>query len=141
MSYIDEQVSILVNKHKTNNPFIIAENMGILILHEPLGSIHGYYNKYLRQKFIHINNELEIHDELFTCAHELSHAILHPDANTPFLRSNTLFSLDKLERQANIMASKLILYHLDISKYLNHSMKEIAFLENVDVRLLELKYY
>ena len=42
--------------------------------------------------------------QLFTCAHELGHAVMHPKANTPFLREHTLFSVNKLEIEANRFA-------------------------------------
>ena len=44
-----------------------------------------------------------------TCAHELGHSILHPNVNPPFLRKHTLFSIDKIERQANAFAVELLL--------------------------------
>ncbi|MGE7091255.1 ImmA/IrrE family metallo-endopeptidase [Lysinibacillus sp. NPDC048646] len=43
------------------------------------------------------------------CAHELGHAILHPDENTAFLKKNTLFSTDKIEIEANTFAVELLL--------------------------------
>lgn len=48
----------LISKYKTNNPQEIAQELGIIILFEPLGEINGYYNTAFRQKFIHINNTL-----------------------------------------------------------------------------------
>ncbi|WP_244961036.1 ImmA/IrrE family metallo-endopeptidase [Bacillus paramycoides] len=53
----------------------------------------------------------------FVCAHELGHAILHPDANTPFMRENTLFSTEKIEVQANYFATKLLLKNRNIYEY------------------------
>ena len=38
--------------------------------------------------------------QLFTCTHELAHAVLHPDTNTAFPKSRTLFSTDKIEIDA-----------------------------------------
>ena len=43
------------------------------------------------------------------CAHELGHAVLHTHANTPFLRKNTFFSVDKLEIEANTFAALLLI--------------------------------
>lgn len=56
------------------------------------------------QKFIHINQDLTEEQQRFTCCHELGHIILHPGLNTPFLRENTLFSVSKLETEANRFA-------------------------------------
>ena len=67
----------LISKYKTNNPQEIAQELGIIILFEPLGDINGYYNTAFRQKFIHINNTLVEAKQKFTIAHELGHALLH----------------------------------------------------------------
>ncbi|WP_315074209.1 ImmA/IrrE family metallo-endopeptidase [uncultured Clostridium sp.] len=75
--FIIDEVKRLKKKHKTNNPFDIAEGEKIIILREPLGSIKGYYNKYVRQKFIHINSDLSNIDQLIICSHELGHAHIH----------------------------------------------------------------
>ena len=90
---IKQRVNRLCRKYGTRDPFELAERMNILVVREPLGSINGYYNQCYRQKFIHINEELEEYRQKFTCAHELGHAVLHPKANTPFLRDNTMFSV------------------------------------------------
>ena len=86
---IRKKTNSLKKRYGTDNPFDIAKYLGIKVIFEPLGSISGYYNKQLRMKQIHINHDLSDHDQLFTCAHELGHAIMHPDANTPFLRKRT----------------------------------------------------
>ncbi len=104
---IKQFVRSLVSENGTFSPFEIAENKGIIIQMEPLGTIRGYYSKALRTKFIHINCDLDEYQQKFTCAHELGHALLHPDLSTPFLRESTLFSVDKLEVEANRFAACL----------------------------------
>lgn len=115
-NFIIKEINRLVEKHGTNDPFEIAQNENIIIIFEPLGLIKGYYNSYVRQKFIHINSDLDEIERHFTCAHELGHAILHPSSNTPFLRSYTYFSVDKIESQANKFATELILYNFKVDK-------------------------
>ncbi|MDG0876496.1 ImmA/IrrE family metallo-endopeptidase [Paenibacillus thiaminolyticus] len=95
----------LIKKHGTNSPWMAADNMGIEVVYEDLGkNILGYYTCLNRIPSIHINNRLDRADALFTCAHELGHAVLHPRLSTPFLKRNTIFSIDKIERQANRFA-------------------------------------
>lgn len=79
----------MTKKYNTSNPHELADA-------EELGTINGYYNKPIRMKQIHINQDLSNWDAKFTCAHELGHAILHPNASAPFMRSKTSLSLDKL---------------------------------------------
>lgn len=136
-----EKVKYLINKHKTRDPFEIADGENIIITFEPLGSIKGYYNKYARQKFIHINNELDKRSQIFTCAHELGHAVLHPNSSTPFLRSNTFHSVSKLERQANMFAAELTISDELFGEYIGKTLQEIACAEYLPFELLELKFY
>ncbi|WP_161783351.1 ImmA/IrrE family metallo-endopeptidase [Heyndrickxia ginsengihumi] len=104
-------------KQKTNNPFDIATKRNIIIRYFPLGNTLGFYMKNARQQVITINNS--INDELmkYVCAHELGHAILHPNENTPFLHKHTLFSRDKIEVQANYFATHLLLYGENLQNY------------------------
>lgn len=123
---IKQRVNRLCRKHGTRDPFELAERMNILVVREPLGSINGYYNQCYRQKFIHINEELEEYRQKFTCAHELGHAVLHPKANTPFLRDNTLFSVSRLEREANCFAAELLCPDEVLLEYPGYTVGELA---------------
>ena len=42
---IRKKTRSLKKKYGTNNPFDIAQHLGIKVIFEPLGSISGYYNK------------------------------------------------------------------------------------------------
>ncbi len=99
-----ETASSLLHKYHTNDPFELCRLLGIIVIKEPLGTVRGYYSRSHRTKVIHINEALSPERQHFTCAHELGHAVMHPSANTPFLREHTLFSVDKLEVQANRFA-------------------------------------
>jgi Zn-dependent peptidase ImmA (M78 family) len=99
----------LIKKFHTNCPFQIAREMGVVILFERLKDTLGYFNTYKRIKIIHINQELSEVDQRFACAHELAHSVLHPAVNTPFLKKNTLFSISRIEREANEFAVELLL--------------------------------
>ena len=68
--FIIDEINNLKKIYKTNNPFDIAEGEGIIIMYEPLGTIRGYYNKYVRQKFIHINSDMNKVQQRVTCGHE-----------------------------------------------------------------------
>ncbi|WP_368653161.1 ImmA/IrrE family metallo-endopeptidase [Ornithinibacillus sp. 4-3] len=105
---IKKKIEQLVKKYETNNPFKIANELNITIVYEPLGSISGYYSKSHRFKVIHINENLPYEKQLSTCAHELGHAILHPNENTAFLKANTYYSTEKIEVEANMFALELL---------------------------------
>ena len=105
---IKKTVDNLVLTHQTKDPYKISKQLGITIIEENLGSINGYYNEILGIKFIHINENLSDSRKQFTVAHELGHAILHPNFNQHFLKKHTLFNIDRYEKEANKFAIHLI---------------------------------
>ena len=109
MKWIMRKLNKEIKKHKTNNPFALAEKKNIIIRYFPLGNTLGFYMKSSRYQVITLNSEMDEDLKKFVCAHELGHAILHPNENTPFLHKNTLYSRDKIEREANEFAVLLLL--------------------------------
>ncbi|WHY27667.1 ImmA/IrrE family metallo-endopeptidase [Bacillus wiedmannii] len=140
---IKDYVMKIVKKHGTTNPFEIAKRKDIIVLFEDLGNTLGFYNTYKRLKFIHINNRIDETTQRFVCAHELGHALLHPKANTPFLRNKTFFSVDRLEIEANTFAVELLLPDEMISEYqdTNLSIQEIAEIYGIPESFARLKSY
>lgn len=102
-----ETAAAIASKYGTRDPFRLCEALGIILLLEPLGTVRGYYSKSHRFRVIHINQDLPEEKQAFTCAHELGHALMHPNACTPFLREHTFLSVDKLEIEANRFAACL----------------------------------
>ncbi|WP_277287670.1 ImmA/IrrE family metallo-endopeptidase [Veillonella montpellierensis] len=110
-------VETLIKKYNTTDPFAIANALGIRIVYENLGAIYGYFDVHFRVKKIHLNNSIDESLLPFVCAHELGHSVLHPSLNTPFLSQYTLFSIDKIERQANTFAVELLLSDTILTEY------------------------
>ena len=108
MEIIAAKVEQLIKKYKTNDPFKIATCLDIRVSYENLGNILGYYNKSCRVKSILINENVSEGQKAFICCHELGHVILHPDSNTPFLKTNTFFSTDGIELEANYFAVQML---------------------------------
>ena len=136
---IKKKVSSLQKKYKTNNPFDVIRAKNILLLYEELGLIKGYYNLVLRQKQIHINCNLSRHEQHFTCAHELGHALLHPNANTPFLRSKTYMSIEKLEIEANTFAAELLIPDSLIYENPGMTKNQLARLAGYNEKIMDFK--
>lgn len=130
----------LISRFNTNDPLIIADALGIIIVYEDLGTINGYYNTSLRQKFIHINSNLPEHLQRYTAAHELGHAVLHPHANTPFLRSSTLYSVNRLEREANKFAVELLVQDEELKNSECTTMEQVAHFFGVRESDIDLKF-
>lgn len=138
---IKETVETLIKKYKTNCPFVLAKKLKVNIVYEKLGETMGYFTNDYRIKFIHINNALSEDESRFTCAHELGHAILHPNINTPFLKRHTLYSVDKIERQANTFAVELLLPDNLLGEYTNCGLYNIAHCIGIPERLIDLKQW
>ncbi|MFB0840993.1 ImmA/IrrE family metallo-endopeptidase [Paenibacillus oleatilyticus] len=103
-------VKKLKNLYRTNDPFRIAQSKNITVVFEYLGrSTWGYFSNVNRIPIIHLHEELDDMNARFTCAHELGHSLMHPRVNTPFLKKNTLQSIDRIEREANQFAVELLM--------------------------------
>ncbi|MEK8133119.1 ImmA/IrrE family metallo-endopeptidase [Paenibacillus filicis] len=99
----------LARRFKTNNPFVIAQGLGIDIRYADLGpSTRGIYLRKLKHRCIFISNNLDDHWQRFVCAHELGHDRLHPGISRFWLDKNTLYNAGKYERQANVFALNLL---------------------------------
>lgn len=142
MSWIKNDVIQLTKKYKTNNPYEIASAKNINVIQYDLHeSIYGFYKYIRKNKFIYINSNLQHELKLFTCAHELGHAELHPRLNTPFLKANTLFTIDKIEVEANTFAIELLLPDKEIYEYIdtNLSIQEVCGIYGIPCDLAHLK--
>lgn len=111
MSYFEKNEALTVVKlYKTNDPFDLTDYLKFHVFFKPLHpDIMGFYKYYKKNKYICINSQMERHDQVTTCSHELGHGIMHPKVNTPFLRKNTFLSVEKYERQANLFAAELLI--------------------------------
>lgn len=136
---IKDTVEKLSQKYGTRNPFDIARQKNIIILTENLGSIRGFYCVTHRQKVIHINECLNEQEQFYTCAHELGHSILHPNLNTPFLRNNTLFSINKYENEANKFAILLLYSDDNFKEFMDLTTPKIAECLNLSQELIEYR--
>jgi len=136
---ISDTVLHLTKKYNTSNPFELADLLNISVFYENLGTINGYYNRPLRMKQIHINCLLNEQEQKYTCAHELGHAILHPNASTPFLRSNTMLSVEKLEIEADTFAVNLLIPDDTIIENSMYTTEQFSRLLGYRKELIELR--
>ena len=139
--WIKHIVEEIVEKHGTSNPFEIAAAKNIYVLERDMHEeIFGFYKYIRRNKFIYINSNLTPGKKIYTCSHELGHSELHTRVDTPFLKRKTLFSVDKIENEANRFAVELLLPDILITEYLERmTVQDIASLHNVPIELVQLK--
>ena len=140
MEWIKQKIGVLYKKYDTRNPFALARCLDIQIFYWDLPEeVNGFYQYEKRNRFIFINSNLSVEQQLVVCAHELGHAILHREVNTPFMSLNTLLSVDKIEREANFFAAELLIPNEDFAEVNN--MYELASLHGVPVELVKLKLF
>ena len=118
MNWIQREIDKIIKRHKTNCPFEISDQKNIHVVHWDLHEeIWGFYRYERRNRFIFINDNLYFFLKRYVCAHELGHAVLHTKINTPFLKANTFYSVDRIEREANEFAVNLLLYDKNLQDY------------------------
>lgn len=140
MNRIKDTITCLIKKYDTYDPFELSNALNISIFYEELGSIKGYYNQPLQMKQIHINCNLNEHTKKYTCAHELGHALLHPNTSTLFLRSHTFLSVDKLEMEADTFAINLLIPDEIIKESYGYTTEQFSRLLGYDQYLIELRF-
>ena len=95
----------------TNNPFDIAQHLGIrVIFSDALGKDFTAYTVRFANcpTMITINNNYSDHSKKILCAHELGHAILHSDSGiNHFAITNTNINTS-VEQEANLFAIALL---------------------------------
>lgn len=104
--FVEELKSTL----KTNDPYKIAEYYGIRVLHSdsPLKEFHAYTMKFPSYPtIISINNAYTEFSKKLLCAHELGHALLHPEAINHFKSISNNLSIS-VEEEANLFALALL---------------------------------
>ncbi|SHN03390.1 protein of unknown function [Anaerosporobacter mobilis DSM 15930] len=139
MSNIKSIVHELLKKYNTNSPYQLCELLDIEVFKCELGTIKGYYHHAYRIKQIYLNSNLSRREEKLVLAHELGHAIMHPNSNTPFFKANTFTSIDKLEKQANTFAMHCLISDNDLYECSNYTVSQLSILFGYDEELISLR--
>lgn len=136
-----ELVTRLTRKYHTSDPCELMDYLGIEHFEVPLGHRLGCYMLIQRSKCIFINSDITsdvVHN--IVCAHELGHAIQHPEIDSSYIGDFTIYSKTQIEVEANKFAAELLLPD-DIKKeYEGMTIDQIAASLNVMPELVKLKY-
>lgn len=138
---IRQKVSELIQRYKTDDPFLIADLKNIHIVYGNLGGKFGNYIKYKRSKFIILDDKRTPgHMLSFVCAHELGHALCTPNDNTQWLKTYTMtINASRIERMANEFAVELLLNDKYILDHAEHSIYNLADCRGVPHQFIVLK--
>ena len=143
INYIREVIHRVVDCYGTSDPKELIHAMGIKLGYLPnytdINKLKGCYGMVDGQKIILIHPDLDDLGRREVYAHELLHAILHPTTNALFLTTYTYVRLGTLELEADMGAAELLISDEVCEKYYGMEYKEIAYMEKVPERYVELK--
>lgn len=118
------RVKNLIEKYNTSDPYILCQKLGIIVLHNDLGYLKGYYKHPRGRKIIVINSLLSKFAQVIVLAHELGHAVLHSNSTAAYLHNNVRFHDTIMENEANKFAAELLANYEDKTDYYYENMTE-----------------
>ena len=142
MSYLNRNIRKIATYYKrkfgTNNPFAIADQLGILYQICDL-QFEGCYMFLKNHRYIFINQNLSDHQKRLVMAHELGHAILHRKENCYFLRNKTLLLNSKNEIEANKFAMELLISDEFLEENSYYTVEQLSRMTGYHQKLIKLR--
>jgi len=142
MGWIDDIIVGLLEIYGTRDIYEFYDCLEISIVYLDKSNIllqghDAVYNRsYLDQETVFIKKGLAPEYERFILAHELGHGILHTNmAKSAF---SPLANLDKLEKQANYFAVKLLGVKLDNVALEGFTMEQVASTLELPMKCMEV---
>lgn len=136
---IKKKVDILVQKHKTRNPFEMILGMNVILVYHQLDGVRGFYQYFQRNNIIYIDDDLPEREQLFVCAHELGHMLLHKKTNAIFMDTRTHFTTSKFETEANRFAIQLLLSDELLNNYKEYNIQQLSHITGYNEKLIKLR--
>ncbi len=136
---IRQRVDKLVRLHQTRNPFEIIKGMNVILVFHPLEGIRGFYQYFQRNNIIYIDENLPESEQIFVCAHELGHMILHKDSNALFMDSKTHFNVDSYEIEANKFAMELLISDEILEENKEFTIEQVCRMLGYHEKLIRLR--
>lgn len=122
----------------TNNPFEIADHLGVLY---QIGNCkhEGCYMFLKNHRYIFLSNRLSGVELKVVMAHELAHAIFDRKDNCYFIRNKTLLLNSKIERRANRFAAYLLIDDGMLQDYVGCTREQFCYCTGYPEELIELR--
>lgn len=130
----------LVRAWGTRDPFRLCEALGIAVVRVDLpDATRGLYYRCGGKSIILLADRLPPAESRAVCAHELGHALLHPQLNVQFMLQNTRLVTARLEREADRFAAELLIDPAvwQDAQYEGYSREQLAAALELPPRLLE----
>ena len=130
----------MVKTWGSRDPFFVAECLKIPVISACMGDeVRGFFVNHENHPVIVINSFLDDQTKRAVCAHELGHALLHPELDIAFLSSLIVDSSGKFERQAWVFASELLIPDEIPEEFAGLSRQQFASLIDCPLFLLDYK--
>lgn len=136
---IRQRVDKLVRLHQTRNPFEIIKGMNVILIFHPLEGIRGFYQYFQRNNIIYIDENLPKSEQIFVCAHELGHMILHKDSNALFMDSRTHLNVNSYEIEANKFAMELLIPDDVLKENREFTIEQLSRMLGYHEKLIKLR--
>lgn len=135
---IKRLVAYYVRLYGTNDPFLIADSLGILYQFGSLNN-EGCYMFLKNHRYIFLSNQLKGPELNLVMAHELAHAIFDRKENCYFIRNKTLLLNSKIERRANRFAAYLLITEDMLQDYAEYTQEQFCSCTGYPKELIELR--
>lgn len=144
--YIQEKCQALVKKYHTRDPFVLADELGVIVKYSSrLRDLKGMYTVVKRSRFIFLNANMDENMTRIVLAHELGHDQLHRNlTQRSVFREFALYHMtSRPEYEANIFASHILLKDETLLNYIRmgYDNVQIAALTDTDINLVALKSF
>lgn len=136
---IQQRVDKLVRLYQTRNPFEIIKGMDVILIFHPLEGIRGFYQYFQRNHIIYIDENLPKTEQIFVCAHELGHMLMHKKANAIYMDTKTFLNANKFEIEANTFAAELLIPDEIILENCQYTTEQLSRLLGYEQSLIELR--
>ena len=129
---IINDVSDLVLKYNTRNPFTLCDYLNINLFMHNLGSyLKGYYLMYNNNHNIVINETLFKSEQTIVLGHELGHVMEHSFIPRAFSESNIGSLEDKIELEANLFCAELLIPDMEILSLIDENYSFYSICEEL----------
>lgn len=136
---IKKRADELARRFQTRNPFEIIQGLNVILLFVPLIDTKAFYQYFQRNNIIYIDENLSKPEQMFECAHEMGHMLLHKNANTIFMDSRTMLNTNRYEKEADIFAMNLLVGDDILIEYQGYNTEQLSRLLGYEQQLIELR--
>ena len=112
---IYELTKRLMKIYDTNDPFMLADQLGIVVKYRKFSKLKGMYKAIDRIHFIWLNETLDEITARIVLMHEIGHFILHKDLAANAFQKFSLYDMTgKTEKEANCFAANMLISDRDV---------------------------